>query len=251
MSPIYVPGKVVLKKDGVAATDTNIREVSLLLHGNGTNGSTTITDSSLTPKTVTAVGNAQISTAIADPFGDSTKGILRFNANTDYFRTPVNTAFAFGSGDYTIEAWLYMTSVTGYKTIFASGNSDGTGVSANYGVYVNGGTSLEIFNNGVGPVKINIPVSISANTWRFISISRSSSITYVHVGGILAGSGTDSFSYASSSNVRGSSSLIGRDDELNAALTFAGYMDDVRITKGVARYGSSNYSIPAAPFPDF
>jgi hypothetical protein len=43
--------------------DPQFGSVSLLLHGDGTNGSTTITDNSPTPKTVTAVGNAQISTA--------------------------------------------------------------------------------------------------------------------------------------------------------------------------------------------
>ena len=43
--------------------DPLFNNVSLLLHGDGTNGFTTITDSSPTPKTVTAVGNAQISTA--------------------------------------------------------------------------------------------------------------------------------------------------------------------------------------------
>ncbi len=43
--------------------DQDYRNVSLLLHGDGTNGSTTIVDSSPTPKTVTAIGNAQLSTA--------------------------------------------------------------------------------------------------------------------------------------------------------------------------------------------
>ena len=46
-----------------AATDPNFANVSLLLHGDGTNGSQTILDSSSTPKTVTVVGNTQISTA--------------------------------------------------------------------------------------------------------------------------------------------------------------------------------------------
>jgi hypothetical protein len=56
MSWLITPGQPV-------PVDLNRSNVSLLLHGNGTNGSTTITDNSPSPKTVTAVGNAQISTA--------------------------------------------------------------------------------------------------------------------------------------------------------------------------------------------
>ena len=50
--------------------DPDFANVSLLLHGDGTNGSTTIVDSSSSSKTVTAVGDAQISTA-QSKFGGS------------------------------------------------------------------------------------------------------------------------------------------------------------------------------------
>jgi hypothetical protein len=230
--------------------DLSRSNVSLLLHGDGTNGSTTITDSSPSPKTVTAVGGAQISTAIADPFGNSARGILQLPTTAGYLTTPINSAFSFGSGNYTYEAWLYMTSVTGYRALFVSGPSDATGNSNNYSVYINSGTSLEIYNNGVGPAKLNVAVSISANAWRFVSVSRSGATTYVHVNGILAGSGSDSFAYNSASNTNGSTAFIGRDGNPSTPNNFLGYMDEVRITKGVARYGSSNYSVPAAPFPD-
>ena len=52
--------------------DPDYSNVSLLLHGDGANGSTTLVDSSPSPKTVTAFGDAQISTAVADPFGNIT-----------------------------------------------------------------------------------------------------------------------------------------------------------------------------------
>jgi hypothetical protein len=60
--------------------DPVFNNVSLLLHGNGTNGSTTITDNSPTPKTVTAVGNAQISTA-QSKFGGAS---IAFDGTGDY-----------------------------------------------------------------------------------------------------------------------------------------------------------------------
>jgi hypothetical protein len=117
----YTPGKLVLKKDSVAATDTNINEVSLLLHGDGTNGSTTITDSSLTPKTVTAVGNAQISTA-QSKFGGAS---ILLDGSGDYLDVGSNSAFGYGLSDFTIETWVYRN-VSSALTTSASPKSAGT-----------------------------------------------------------------------------------------------------------------------------
>jgi len=59
------PQRIVLKNttDSVEATRGNLTADSLLLHGDGVNNSTTIIDSSSVPKTVTALGDARISTA--------------------------------------------------------------------------------------------------------------------------------------------------------------------------------------------
>ena len=65
-------------------TDPYRSQVSLLLHGDGANGSTTIVDSSPSPKTVTAVGNAQISTT-QSKFGGSS---LAFDGAGDYLEAP-------------------------------------------------------------------------------------------------------------------------------------------------------------------
>jgi len=96
------PGKVTLKKESVAA-DPYYNNVSLLLHGDGANGSTTIVDSSTSPKTVTAVGNAQISTA-QSKFGGAS---LAFDGAGDYLTIPDDSSFDFGFNDFTIEGWIY------------------------------------------------------------------------------------------------------------------------------------------------
>ena len=67
-----------------AGEDPYYGNVSLLLYGDGANGSTTITDSSPTPKTVTAVGNAQISTA-QSKFGGAS---IAFDGAGDYLIVP-------------------------------------------------------------------------------------------------------------------------------------------------------------------
>jgi hypothetical protein len=98
----------------------------LLLHGDGTNGSTTITDSSISPKTVTAVGNAQISTA-QSKFGGAS---IAFNGTTSYLTTPANSDFAYDA-DFTIECWLYLTgSAFGAILDVFSNNNFGFGVTS-------------------------------------------------------------------------------------------------------------------------
>ena len=96
--------KLNLRKNYIPL-DASYSSVSLLLHGNGINGSTTITDNSPSPKTVTAVGNAQISTA-QSKFGG---GSIAFDGTGDYLTTPNNSDYQFGTSDFTVECWINTT----------------------------------------------------------------------------------------------------------------------------------------------
>ena len=103
MSPLSIPGKMVLKKESATA-DPYYDNVSLLLHGDGTNGSTTIVDNSPSPKTMTALGNAQISTT-ESLFGGSS---LYFDGSgNDAIQTLPGNDFVYGTGPFTLEAWIY------------------------------------------------------------------------------------------------------------------------------------------------
>jgi len=82
--------------------DPNFADVSLLLHMDGSNGSTTFTDSSSNGLTVTANGNAQISTT-QSKFGGSS---AYFDGNGDYLTASHASNFNFGSGDFTAEVWF-------------------------------------------------------------------------------------------------------------------------------------------------
>jgi hypothetical protein len=96
-------------------TDPNFADVSLLLHGDGANGSTTIIDSSPTPKTVTAFGNAQISTA-QSKFGGAS---IALDGTGDYASTGNSSDLLMGSAVFTIECWFY-PNVSGVAQIFLS-----------------------------------------------------------------------------------------------------------------------------------
>ena len=221
-------------------TDPFRSQVSLLLHGDGTNGSTTITDSSPSPKTVTAVGNAQISTA-QSKFGGAS---VSLDGSGDYLQAPTNPEFILGTGDFTLETWIYPL---GFAS--GAGNNDfaplfdfrtQAGVAqVNVLFTFFGSSTLCLFVNG----SIRITGSpISTSSWTHVALSRSGGVTKLFVNGNQAGSNySDTNNYVSPTLRLGAN--IGGDAFLN------GYIDDLRITKGIARY-TANFTPPTAPFPD-
>jgi hypothetical protein len=228
--------------------DPDFANVSLLLHGNGTNGSTTITDNSPSPKTVTAVGNAQISTA-QSKFGGAS---IEFDKVADRLTLAASSDFAFGTGDFTIEFWAYSRDVSsstqrgilqtsdtsgGLKTTYTSGIVLHQGGGLTGGSSLNGGLAALIVGSRLGS---NTPV-LSLNTWHHIALSRSSGLTRLFCDGTLHSSATISGS------IDGQNLVVGGYYDLSSL--YDGYIDDFRITKGVARY-TSNFSVPPAQFPD-
>jgi hypothetical protein len=217
-------------------------QVSLLLHGDGANGSTAIVDSSPTPKTVTAFGNAQISTA-QSKFGGAS---IAFDGTGDVLTIPDNSVFDFGSGNFTIEGWIYQTTpTTGLRLLYAKRTIPSPGIS-NVAVAVNGGTMTAWAASGTASWDIVNGVTFGAattNTWTHFAVVRNGTAFTGYLGGVGTSLGTSSATIISTA----SSVSIGGDTDGTSA--FAGYIDDFRITKGIARY-TANFTPPTAPFPD-
>jgi hypothetical protein len=213
--------------------DEYFQNVSLLLHGNGTNGSTTITDNSPSPKTVTAVGNAQISTA-QSKFGGAS---IAFDGTGDYLNTPNNSAYKFGTSDFTVECWINTTDTT-FNLMGLIDNAVG-----NWAIVVfNSDFFWQTVYGGVNLIAFLPCSSLLNGAWNHIAIARSGSFLRLFFNGVLQGASpyTDSTDYNGNGPLRVGSGVNG---------DFNGYIDDLRITKGVARY-TSNFTPPAAPFPD-
>jgi len=220
--------------------DPYFSSVSLLLHGDGTNGSTTIIDSSSSPKTVTAFGNAQISTA-QSKFGSSS---IYFDGSGDYLLIPNSAAFGFGTGDFTVELWINPNASGSqvYARLLQCGDYPngwqlvrgpiGGGTSNPISVWVDflGGSALRL---GGG--------TIQNNQWSHVAMTRANGTVRIFVNGVIAASGTSSSDLGQHSVIIGSSSS--GSEAINA------YMNEIRITKGVARY-TANFTPPTAPFPN-
>jgi hypothetical protein len=215
--------------------DPQFGSASLLLHGNGTNGSTTITDSSPSPKTVTAVGNAQISTAIADPFGSST-GVIAFDGTGDYLTVPNSTAFEFGVNDFTIEFWWWRTATSLGGLVDLGLNYGGIGI------YQSSTLTVRVAGSDVIDRAI-----FSDNQWVHVALSRSSTSLKLFFNGAQQGA-----TATNSTNLVNSFGTVAVGTFVSGGsyyATPAAYIDDLRITKGVARY-TANFTPPTAPFPD-
>lgn len=214
---------------GLVNLDQYYPNVSLLLHFDGSNGSTTFTDSSIYPKTASGVGNAQISTA-QSKFGGSS---LFLDGTGDYLTIGSDTSLVFGTGDLTVECWLYQTAATSFNLF--------TFASQQWCVYYAAGTSSLRFYDGTTDRITG--GSVTLNTWTHIALSRRSGVVRLYINGTQTG-----LTYTESviANLGAGTTYIGY---YPADVSVTGYIDEFRATKGVARY-TSNFNPPGAPFPD-
>lgn len=217
------------------AYDTYYDSVTLLLHCDGTDASTTFTDNSRTPKTVTANGNAQIDTAQSQWGGAS--GL--FDGTGDFLSIPDNSEFDPASGDFQIEFWIRPTSVTGVQNIL------GKRLTAGYGPYsiLLNGTAINARYSTTGSAWVDTLISttvLAINTWYFVTFGRSGTNMYLGVGASQEDLGTVSGSLMS--NTAGI--YIGGGSD--GSSPFSGHLDDIRITKGIWR----GINLPTEAFPD-
>ena len=215
-------------------TDPDFANVSLLLHGDGANGSTTIIDSSPSPKAITVFGDAQISTA-QSKFGGSS---IYLDGTGDYLTITDSNAFEFGSGDYTIELWFYMLSLP--ETFALFGGISGKNFYFGVGTY--SGNRYLVSYDGTTELNQLSGDSITAGVWHHAAHCRSNGTARLFLNGELVRSG-------SFGNITGTTGYQLGTSSFYFDYWWNGYIDDLRITKGVARY-TSNFTPPTAPFPD-
>ena len=212
-------------------TDPNFSSVSLLLHGDGANNGTTFVDSSSANRVVTRVGNSITSTA-QYKYGTAS---IAMDGSGDALTVPASTAFSYGSGDFTIEMWLYLNTLAGFQYLFDSG------LSATFVRIQDSGYFLMYFE---GASFGAIPVTLALNAWKHVAVTRSGTSVKLFYDGNAVFSGTSSATAGNSTN----SLTIGNYGGLGN-FGVNGYIDEFRITKGVARY-TANYTPPSAAFPN-
>ena len=204
---------------------TNLRDATI--------GFTVDSGTGRTAKTVTAFGDAAYST-LQQKFGT---GSMRFDGTGDYFTVVSNIDFAYGTNDFTIEMWVYRT-VSGAVQILLDQR---TASPTNYAPFLFIGTTNVItYSDGAATV-ITGATTVPLNAWSHVALSRSGTSTRLFLNGVQQGSTyTDTRNY-----IQTPISLGMRFDGVGSP--FAGYIDELRISKGLARY-TSNFTAPITAF---
>jgi hypothetical protein len=226
----------------VASTgaDPYFENVSLLLTGDGTNGgqNNTFLDSSSNNFSISRVGS--VTQGSFSPYGAGWSNY--FDGTGDYLS--IASGINLGTGDFTIEAFVYVTNAT-YSSnpcIFASA---GSAAQSRVALQISTSGLLEIaLRNSDGTNAATYSASagtqITANTWTHVAAIRISSVLYLYVNGVLVNTpaaGTQNIS-------TNTSSLVG------AATTttqfFFGNISNLRIVAGTGVY-TTTFTPPATP----
>lgn len=227
----------------VGQNDEYWNNVSLLLHMDGSNGSTTFTDSSSNARTVTAGGDAQISTA-QSKFGGSS-GL--FDGTGDLLNVTVG---AIGTGSYTIEGWFY-TSLTNPTWKSLAALSDGLTVYFHQGAVVGYGGGMPSSDLRSKQGQFGPQPALAANTWHHWAITRTDAgVVNVFANGVAGGLdiGNGAAQTGNTYDSTGTTFRVGVASG-GAGENFDGYLDEIRFTPGIARY-TGNFTVPTAPFPN-
>lgn len=191
--------------------------------------------------TATAFGNAAIS-ATQSKFGGSS---ATFDGSGAHFSIPTSEDFRLLDSDFTIEMWIYRTTDT---TSTVMGKLSSATIESSFGLstIVNGAIDFVMYVGLSGHSVSSISGAVPVSGWHHVAVTRTSNTLKIFVNGDLKGTNTAlggavvNYSTAAALRIGG----YGTEDT-----PFNGYIDDVRITKGVARY-TAPFTPPVAAFPD-
>ena len=223
-----------------AVTDPNFNSTTLLLETTGTNGqqNNTFLDSSTNNFTITRTGTPTQGTFT--PFSQTGWGGF-FNGTTDYLTAPTNAAFAFGTGDFTIEGWIYSGANAASSRML--GNLDSGGWGANRWVIAtnNGSNKLFFQVNNFGSNILTSTTTFNTSTWVYFAIVRNASTWTLYVNGVSEATATSSVALDAGTTNLFNVGASGPTDPF-----FAGYLSNLRVVKGTAVY-TANFTPSTTP----
>ena len=190
------------------------------------------------------VGNAAVSTSVKK-YGAAS---MYFDGTGDNLNIPVNENTNFGSGNFTIEGWLYLNTTGVYQVFFSRTLASVSGYGGTWLRVTDTNVLQAAFSSGTTAHDFTITCStaLSASTWYHVAYVRNGSAFNIYLNGTSNGSATSSATMYSA----GTTVTVGVQTNSNSAFGYLnGYIDDLRITKGVARY-TANFTAPDQAFPN-
>jgi hypothetical protein len=172
-------------------------------------------------------------------------GAAVFNGVDTVLRSAGSTPLSMGTGDFTQEAWIKIGSYPASQCIvWTNAPATGTGFS-------NTTIGLNLMSSGIVRVQSSYTVFLTGstviplNTWTHVTFTRSGSTMRLFINGVLDASATVANNFSDTTDF-----LMGKEayNTNNTGATFNGQIDELRVTKGVARY-TANFTPSDAPFP--
>jgi hypothetical protein len=185
------------------------------------------------------VGNAQISTTQSKYGGSS----MYFNGSSGFLKFPPSQNFNFGGGDFTVEFWVYRVGAgsSGSDRLFQTADGDVyTGIT----VFESSGSISVFVSISGGSWDLSVALGTISNTWSHVAITRSGANFRTFLNGVNTTTnslGTSALYFSPTQTPIIGGQTSGR--------VFNGYIDDFRITKGVARY-TGNFTPPTSQLQD-
>ena len=203
---------------------TSDSDTGILLKG----GNGAIIDKSQTARQVKLVNDTKSSTSYTKFLSSS----MYFDGTGDRIDIANDIAYNFGSSNSTLEMWVYPTDVSGTRNLITRGTSGYSGFILSHSGF------LESVNGSSWGVNITFSSALTANSWQHIAVVRNGDTWTVYKDGTSVGTGTSTGSVSSAAQTLTIGERVGQSN-------FAGYMSDIRLTKGLARY-TANFTPPTA-----
>ena len=216
--PLKIDSNLRIEGNTVKATSYT----KLVLHCEGANDGTVFNDSSGRLHTVTANGDVHTDTSVKK-FGTAS---AQFDGDGDYLTIPANGDWDVGTGDFTFDCWAYLSDSDGAGYLLETRNGS---YGNNFSIY-HSGLNLVFYSQGTDT--ISATSALTLDTWHHIALVRDGSDVELFVDGVSVGTGTDANDY------QGLAPII-----IGSRYTFehywTGYMDEIRFSKGVARWDAA------------
>lgn len=210
---------------------------NLLIHSNTTNGSTTFVDSGIgenCPHVIASAGNVQHSTT-QQKFGTTS---IKFDGTGDYLSIAGSTDWDFGTGDFTIDFWLYPVTFVDHDGVFGWRTDNNNRFALNGSA----GPKASWVIKEAGGIDVQISTAVGTAAWHHIALVRNGTTFTFYLDGTSAGTDTDTNSTFYLDDFK-----IGLNRDGNAGYDLDGYIDEFRVKKGEAKW-TANFTPPTEAY---